>query len=373
MEIHARTTLIGAFVLAVIASVFGFVFWLTNGGGIGQRALYRIRYEKSVAGLLKGSAVLFNGVRVGEVTALQIEPSAPRQIMVTINVDARTPVRNDTRASINFQGLSGAPAVALSGGAAEASAPQPAAGLPPLLIADSVNAEPLRNAIASIDQFAAALARNSGRVDGIMAGVEKMTGGAAKAPPSIVPLAAANSFAGLARVPTGQLLVPEPTTLTTLDMSRLQIQGAPLPGAPDIQFPDALPRVVQMRAVQSFENAGYLRALGHSPDGVAANFQLLLDIRRFGVVSEDQRRIADIEYGAKILSNDGRILDARIIRAREPIAGDDVTAVGAAFDKAFGQTLSELTVWACGAIVAIEAEQKPKKPNAALPARPGGL
>ena len=74
----------------MIARVFGIVFGLNNGGGIGQRALYRIRYEKSVAGLLKGSAVLFNGVRVGEVTALQIEPSAPRQIMVTINVDART-------------------------------------------------------------------------------------------------------------------------------------------------------------------------------------------------------------------------------------------------------------------------------------------
>ena len=387
MEIHARYTLIGAFVLAVTASVFSFIFWMHNGGGIGQRAVYRVRYDGTVGGLLKGSAVLFNGVRVGEVTGLQIDAKAPRQVEVIIAIDPAAPVRTDTRASIDFQGLSGAPAVALIGGAAEAPALLQVAGRPPLLIADLdaglgltqaaretlkkidavivANAEPLRSAIANIDTFAEALARNSSRVDGIMAGVERMTGGAPKPTQRLMSLASATTFPGLKKVPASQLLIPDTTAPMSLDATKLQVRGDPLPGSPDLQFSDTVPRLLQMRAMQSFENAGYLRTLGRSPDGVAADFQLLLDVRQFGVVSAGQSWTAEVEYGAKILSRDGRVLDARILKAQAPISDSGPMAVGAAIDTAMGATLSELVVWACGAIVAAEVEPKSKKATSA--------
>ena len=67
MEIRARYILMGLFLLAVIAGGFGFVYWLNNSGGFGERASYRVRFENSVSGLYTGSAVLFNGIRVGEV------------------------------------------------------------------------------------------------------------------------------------------------------------------------------------------------------------------------------------------------------------------------------------------------------------------
>ena len=75
MEIRARYTLIGAFTLAVILGVFAFVYWLHNAGGLGDRAISRLVFGP-VSGLLPGSPVLFNGIRVGEVTALR---SASRQ------------------------------------------------------------------------------------------------------------------------------------------------------------------------------------------------------------------------------------------------------------------------------------------------------
>ncbi|MGB3022331.1 MAG: MlaD family protein, partial [Methyloceanibacter sp.] len=74
METRARYALIGMFMLAVIAASFAFVYWLENKGGFGQQAYYRVRFENSVSGLLVGSAVLFNGIRVGEVTALTLDP-----------------------------------------------------------------------------------------------------------------------------------------------------------------------------------------------------------------------------------------------------------------------------------------------------------
>ena len=68
MEIRARYALIGLFMLAVILASFGFVYWLENKGGFTQNAVYEVRFEGSVSGLLVGSSVLFNGIRVGEVT-----------------------------------------------------------------------------------------------------------------------------------------------------------------------------------------------------------------------------------------------------------------------------------------------------------------
>ena len=69
METRAPYALIGLFVMAVIGAVFGFVYWLHNSGGLSERTVYRVHFENTVSGLLKGASVLFNGIRVGEVTA----------------------------------------------------------------------------------------------------------------------------------------------------------------------------------------------------------------------------------------------------------------------------------------------------------------
>jgi len=68
METRAPFVVVGAFVLAAIVAVFGFVYWLHNTGGLGPRATYHVQFDGSVPGLLVGAAVLFNGIRVGEVT-----------------------------------------------------------------------------------------------------------------------------------------------------------------------------------------------------------------------------------------------------------------------------------------------------------------
>ena len=105
MEIRARYTLIGLFTLSIIAAAFGFVYWLNNTGGLSRRTVYEIRFENSVSGLLKGAAVLFNGIRVGEVTNLQLSPDDPRNVSATVAVAADTPIRADTHVGLEFQGL----------------------------------------------------------------------------------------------------------------------------------------------------------------------------------------------------------------------------------------------------------------------------
>ena len=199
MEIRARYILMGAFLLAVIGAVFGFVYWLNNTGGFGERAVYRIRFESSVSGLFTGAAVLFNGIRVGEVTGLYLRADNPSEVDVTIKVDPQTPIRADTLVDLDFQGLTGVAAISLNGGSAEKPLP-PSDGMPPVLMAKSSagvsitqsardallklngilsdNSQPLKELVGNINTFSGALARNSDKVDGILSGLERMTGGA---------------------------------------------------------------------------------------------------------------------------------------------------------------------------------------------------
>src|SRR5471030_1168386 len=80
METRAPFIIVGAFVLAAIGAVFGFVFWLHNTAGTGVRTVHHVQFEGSVSGLLVGAAVLFNGIRVGEVTNLGLVADSPRRV-----------------------------------------------------------------------------------------------------------------------------------------------------------------------------------------------------------------------------------------------------------------------------------------------------
>src|SRR6516165_10900565 len=131
METRAPYVLIGAFVLAAIAAAFGFVYWLNNAGGVGKRDTYQVQFQGPVPGLLVGAGVLFNGIRVGEVTELALAHDDPRFVNATISVASTTPVRADTKVGLEFQGLTGVPVVALEGGALPAGSGQVAS-----LIAD---------------------------------------------------------------------------------------------------------------------------------------------------------------------------------------------------------------------------------------------
>ena len=190
----------------MIAAAFGFVYWLHNSGGLTERTVYRVHFENTVSGLLKGASVLFNGIRVGEVTNLQLDTNNPQVITATIAVDAGTPVRADTKVGLDFQGLTGVPVVTLQGGSAPLNAAHKASSEPFVLTADpsagqsmtnaardtlrrldtilTDNAEAIHSTMANLNTFTDALARNSGKLDGIVAGLERLAGGGpANAPP----------------------------------------------------------------------------------------------------------------------------------------------------------------------------------------------
>ncbi len=367
METRARHALIGLFMLAVIIASFAFVYWLENKGGFGERTAYQIRFGGSTSGLLVGSSVLFNGIRVGEVTGLGLDPEHPEQVVATIGVDPGTPIRSDTQVGIETQGLTGGAVVTLRGGSATAEAvpPQGVLMAPPQAGQDwtqaardafqrvddvlAENSDALHSAITNIDTFAGALARNSDKVDGILAGLEKMTGGGtSQAQAHLFDLVAANKLPSPPQqAPSWLLVVPEPTTLMGFNTDKILLQPASGESAdlPNAKWSDNLPVLFQDKVIQSFENAGYAKSISRTREGITGDYQLLIDIRSFHVSTATEPTVADIAFVAKVLDKDGKIVGAHAFQATAPAKGSDARAYVAALDEAFAKLQSDLLVW----------------------------
>ena len=78
---------------------------MSNFAGGGKR--YYVVFENSVAGLTTGSSVGFQGLKVGEVQSFSLDPNDARKVHVLISVSDTTPVRQNSRASMQSMGLTG--------------------------------------------------------------------------------------------------------------------------------------------------------------------------------------------------------------------------------------------------------------------------
>ena len=304
METRAPFVIVGAFVLAAIVAVFGFVYWLQNTGGLGPRTSYRVQFEGSVPGLLVGAAVLFNGIRVGEVTELGLAPGNPRGVNATISVASTTPVRADTKVGLEFQGLTGVPVIALEGGTQVAQrgevptlVAEPGAGQgmtqaarDALRKVDSVlseNSGAMKDTIANFKVFSEGLARNTGKLDGIVAGLERMTGVTSPPPKITYDLRALQNPGPVGKAINVQWAIPEPTAVAMLETQRFLFSPAQeYPGFAEAMWADALPKLIQARLIESFENYDIAHAPLRMADIGQTEFQLLIDVRRFRIAVE---------------------------------------------------------------------------------------
>lgn len=115
METRANFVLIGIFTLLSILGTLGFFVWLASVQIDRQYTTYGILFD-DVSGLDASGDVLFNGISVGRVISLRIADQDPSKVFTTIEVDAETPVRADTVAQLQSQGVTGVSYISLSGG-----------------------------------------------------------------------------------------------------------------------------------------------------------------------------------------------------------------------------------------------------------------
>lgn len=107
METRANHVLIGIFTLTVLALLIAFSLWAAKFASESSWNQYDVVFSEAVTGLGIGGAVQFNGISVGEVRKLQIDPKDPNKVLVRIRIKADTPIKVDTEAKLAFVGLTG--------------------------------------------------------------------------------------------------------------------------------------------------------------------------------------------------------------------------------------------------------------------------
>ncbi len=116
METRAHHVLIGLFTVIVVAAALLFALWLSRSSSDRQFVQLQIVFKEAVTGLSQGSAVELNGIRVGEVIQLRLDPTDSRRVLARVRLGADTPVHQDTRAVMALTGITGLSIIQLSGG-----------------------------------------------------------------------------------------------------------------------------------------------------------------------------------------------------------------------------------------------------------------
>src|SRR5215469_9362563 len=129
METRANYVAVGTFVLVVIFLSFVAVLWLGSSEYSEQAKRYYIFFKGSVAGLNKGSQVQNNGIPVGRVVDIRVDPNNLEQIQVTVEIDTSiVDIKSDARAFLDTNILNGIATIQIRGGTREASDLEPAPG-----------------------------------------------------------------------------------------------------------------------------------------------------------------------------------------------------------------------------------------------------
>ena len=147
-----------------------------------------------------------------------------------------------------------------------------------------------------------------------------------------------------------QILIAEPSALKSLDGENIVIK----PTAAEVQYlkgaqwADRLPKVVQARLAQAFQETGRLGGVGKPGEGLAIDYQIVTEIRAFNIRLDGGDR-AEVELFVKVLNDrNGTVRAASSFQATAPVSGTDNAAFTAALDSAFRSASGEIVEWAIG-------------------------
>ncbi len=150
MEPRANYTIVGAFVIFFIALLVIAIIWF-SASQYKPHEIYQVYMDEAVSGLTIEAPVKFNGVEVGYVDDIEVNPRNAKQVLLTLSIEKGTPINQSTTATLKPQGITGVSYIGLQANAV--SAPKipilPGNKYPIIAYAPSVLAE-LRNSLHEI-------------------------------------------------------------------------------------------------------------------------------------------------------------------------------------------------------------------------------
>ena len=144
-----------------------------------------------------------------------------------------------------------------------------------------------------------------------------------------------------------QILVPEPTALQALNSEQIVVRVSPseIQYLARSQWSDKLPRMVQSKLVEAYENSGKIGGVGKPGQGLAIDYQVVTDIRAFEIDSSHGSQ-AVVEISAKILNDrNGTVRAQKVFRAAVPAGGGAADGFVKALDRAFSSVTTQIVDW----------------------------
>lgn len=153
METQANHVLIGAVTLlgALLAVALG--LWSASYRADAAWQTFEIHFSQAVTGLAVGSVVQYNGINMGDVRDLYLDPDDPSRVIALVRVESSAPVREDTTARLTINGLTGVSFIQLRGGSADAPPLQSDSEDPPVIVAEE---SPLQRLLEQSEDIASA-------------------------------------------------------------------------------------------------------------------------------------------------------------------------------------------------------------------------
>ncbi len=120
METRANYVVVGAFMLVLLIAIMAAILWLARPEFNREATFYDILFSGSVTGLSQGSPVRYNGIPLGRVVDIRLDPTNLERVRVTIRVETGTVIKADAVASLESQGITGLSFVEITGGSQSA-------------------------------------------------------------------------------------------------------------------------------------------------------------------------------------------------------------------------------------------------------------
>jgi phospholipid/cholesterol/gamma-HCH transport system substrate-binding protein len=129
METRAHYVAVGIFVLSAIILAFIAVLYLSHFHFGEQTERYYIFFSGSVEGLNKGSQVQYNGIPIGRVVDIRVDPNNIEQVQVTVEINTTiVAIKSGVRAYLNSNLLNGIATIEVRGGTQQAKPLEPQPG-----------------------------------------------------------------------------------------------------------------------------------------------------------------------------------------------------------------------------------------------------
>ena len=116
MEKNANYALVGIATMVLLVGLSVFVIWLARLQFHQQNDVYDIVFQGPVRGLNQGGEVHFNGIKVGEVNKIALDRTNPSRVISRVSVSADVPIRVDSYATLEPQGITGVNYIQITAG-----------------------------------------------------------------------------------------------------------------------------------------------------------------------------------------------------------------------------------------------------------------